>query len=105
MRKGGKPKLVLIFVFAIAAASLALGPLDDLLGTNFQFYGFVLFEVCVGMYFPCMGTLKGTVVPEAKRATIYNIYRIPLNAIVVCVLLVDLSVTTTFLICSILLVI
>lgn len=46
------------------------------------FLCFLLFEFCVGIYFPSMGTLKSLLVPERIRATVYNIYRVPLNAIV-----------------------
>ena len=34
------------------------------------------------MYWPSIGTVKSQVVPEESRASIYNIYRVPLNAIV-----------------------
>lgn len=44
---------------------------------------FIVFEIAVGLYFPAMGTLKSKVVPEECRTTIYNIYRIPLNIVVV----------------------
>ena len=37
------------------------------------------------------------VVPESSRATIYNLFRVPLNAIVLAVLLNDMSVSTAFL--------
>lgn len=51
-----------------------------------RFFSFLAFEACVGLYFPMMGSLKGQIVPEELRSTIYNIYRVPLNAIVVAVL-------------------
>merc|ERR1719198_960473 len=51
--------------------------------TSFLLTQFILFEICVGLYFPAAGTLKGRLVPESCRATIYNLFRIPLNAIVV----------------------
>jgi hypothetical protein len=44
---------------------------------------FILFEITVGLYFPAAGTLKGRLVPESCRATLYNLFRIPLNVIVV----------------------
>ena len=47
-----------------------------------------------------MGTLKGQVVPEAHRATIYNLNRVPLNAIVLFTLLNNFSVETTFVMCA-----
>lgn len=43
-----------------------------------------------------MGTMKGAIVPEDKRAAIYNLYRIPLNFIVLFSLLTDLTPTISF---------
>mmetsp|Transcript_31582 Transcript_31582/g.75702 ORF Transcript_31582/g.75702 Transcript_31582/m.75702 type:complete len:475 (+) Transcript_31582:38-1462(+) len=54
------------------------------------------FEFCVGMYFPVIATIKSRVVPEHVRATAYNCYRVPLNAIVVAILLVDMSLAASF---------
>ena len=56
-----------------------------------------LFEMCVGMYWPIMGTMKGGIVPEDQRAAIYNLFRIPLNFIVLTSLLTDLTPTQSFL--------
>ena len=61
-----------------------------------RFVAFLVFEACVGLYFPMMGTLKGDIVPEDMRATIYNIYRLPLNIIVLMPLLLNFSISTTF---------
>lgn len=47
------------------------------------FYGFCIFEACVGIYFPAMGTLKGMIVEDGQRASVYGILRIPLNVVVV----------------------
>lgn len=55
-----------------------------------------LFEMCVGMYWPIMGTMKGGIVPEDQRAAIYNLFRIPLNFIVLTSLLTDLTPTQSF---------
>ena len=43
-------------------------------------------------------------VPEASRAAIYNLFRVPLNVIVLGVLLSDISTTTAFTCCTALLV-
>merc|ERR550514_2718719 len=66
--------------------------------TNVQirFVAFLVFEACVGLYFPMMGTLKGDIVPEDMRSTIYNIYRLPLNIVVLMPLLMNFSISTTF---------
>lgn len=50
------------------------------------FWSFNLFELCCGVWFPLMGTLRSNYVPEETRATIMNIFRFPLNLIVVTVL-------------------
>eukprot|EP00164_Ancoracysta_twista_P007361 GFYU01010431.1.p1 GENE.GFYU01010431.1~~GFYU01010431.1.p1 ORF type:complete len:452 (-),score=126.51 GFYU01010431.1:397-1752(-) len=49
--------------------------------------GCLIFEVCVGLYWPAVGVLRSEYVPEETRATMYNIFRIPLNIIVVGVLI------------------
>jgi len=61
-----------------------------------RFFAFLAFEMSVGLYFPMIGTLKGDIVPEDMRSTIYNIYRFPLNVAVLLPLLLNFSITTTF---------
>jgi hypothetical protein len=65
---------------------------------SLRFFAFLAFEMCVGLYFPALGTLKGDIVPEDKRSTIYNIYRVPLNVAVLLPLLLNFSITTTFIV-------
>merc|ERR1712185_278404 len=48
---------------------------------------FFLFEACVGMYFPLIGTLRSKYLPDAYRGVIMNLFAIPLNLIVVGVFL------------------
>lgn len=64
------------------------------------FCAFLLFELCVGVYFPMIGTLKSSVVPEGCRSTIYNLYRLPLNLIVVSALLMKIESGTAFVLTS-----
>lgn len=61
---------------------------------------FLLFEFCVGAYFPSLGVIKSEIVPEAIRGTMYNIFRVPLNAVVVGLLLSHISWMTCFHICA-----
>jgi hypothetical protein len=89
-----KGEAMAVGIFLVGAASMALvalGPTDTL-----AFTGMLTFEMCVGMYFPVMGTMKGSIVPEDKRAAIYNLYRIPLNFIVLFSLLTDLKPQVSF---------
>ena len=48
---------------------------------------FFVFEACVGMYFPSIGTLRSKYIPDSHRSVIMNIFGIPLNVLVVSVFL------------------
>jgi len=95
----GSPRTSLLVVLVASALALAIVPLDFALSTNLKYFGFLVFESLVGMYFPLMSTLKSQIVPEDHRSTIYNIFRVPLNALVVSLLLADFSVLITFSLC------
>lgn len=64
------------------------------------FLGFLVFETCVGIFWPSMGTMRGKYVAEETRATTMNIFRIPLNMIVVVILLQHMSRDTIFECCT-----
>merc|ERR1712217_212172 len=81
---------------AISAASHMLILLTS--DVVMRFIAFLAFEACVGLYFPLIGALKGDIVPEDMRSTIYNIYRLPLNVIVLLPLLLNFSIGTTFMV-------
>jgi len=96
-----EPVAILRLVFLVAAISVSL---PCFFTSNLAvLIGFLLFEGCVGIYFPAMGTVKSQIVPEEARATIYNIFRIPLNAIVLAVLLNHMETATAFFCCGVLL--
>lgn len=83
-----------ILVFGLGSLSMAiifLAPNDTIC-----FIAMNVFEACVGMYFPIMGTMKSSIVPENQRTAIYNLYRIPLNFIVVMSLLTKLTPNQSF---------
>ena len=48
---------------------------------------FFAFELCVGMYFPSIGTLRSRYVPDSHRSVIMNLFGIPLNLLVISVFL------------------
>jgi hypothetical protein len=106
VQRGWAPHNLLTLVLIVSALSLSMGPVAALLGRDsrtVQYAGFLAFELCCGLYFPAMGTLKSQVVPEQFRATIYNLVRVPLNVIVLVVLLGNFSVNATFSLCVLLL--
>jgi len=44
---------------------------------------FIVFETCVGTFFPCAGLLRSKVIPDAVQGSVMNIFRVPLNILVV----------------------
>lgn len=44
---------------------------------------FCIFELCCGIYYPVMASIKGKLVDDSSRASVYTVLRIPLNAFVV----------------------
>jgi len=89
-----KTEQLAVCVFAVAAGAMAMVALSS--SITLRFLAMNLFEITVGCYFPVMGILKGSIVPESKRAAIYNLFRIPLNFIVLFSLLTDLTPTQSF---------
>jgi MFS transporter, MFS domain-containing protein family, molybdate-anion transporter len=90
-----KTEEIAVAVMGFSAVSMAMIALSS--SRTIKFIGMNFFEMAVGMYFPTMGTLKGCIVPEDKRAAIYNLFRIPLNFIVLFSLLTALTPTQSFL--------
>jgi len=93
-----KPEQLAVTVFGVAAFAFAMIVFS--VNATSTFLAMNLFEMCVGMYFPSMGTMKGMIVPEDKRAAIYNLFRIPLNFIVLFSLLTDLTPRVSFILCG-----
>jgi MFS transporter, MFS domain-containing protein family, molybdate-anion transporter len=67
----------------LGAADLVFYLLEQPRSEQLTFWLFCLFEACVGMYWPCMGYLKGQLVDDGVRAQLYGILRVPLNVFVV----------------------
>lgn len=55
--------------------------------TSVVLVAFVVFEICCGVYFPCMGTLKGLHLPERSRSALMNFARVGLNLFLLVILL------------------
>lgn len=89
-----KGEALCVGLLAVGSGAMAMVAMAN--SDTVSFIAMNLFEMCVGMYWPIMGTMKGGIVPEDKRAAIYNLYRIPLNFIVLFSLLTDLTPTQSF---------
>jgi hypothetical protein len=75
------------FVYLLAAASMAV-PASSLSQTSsdtliITIVSFLVVEGCVGLFMPVAGTLRSKYVPDALQGAILNIFRLPLNAVVV----------------------
>ena len=93
-----KNELIGVYLLAVATFTFILMMLAP--SSTLTMVAFLLFEMTVGIYFPMMGTMKSGIVPESKRTAIYNLYRIPLNFIVLFSLLTDLTPKQSFTLCT-----
>jgi len=66
------------------------------------YFGFLVFEICCGLHFVCIGTLRSRYIPEESRSGVMNFFRIPLNIIVVVILVFidSLSNEIVFFMCA-----
>jgi hypothetical protein len=78
------PSRLLTIIFATASSSLLIPILSK--SESLTFWSFCVFEMCVGIYWPSVGYLKGRIVEDGIRARVYGMLRIPLNVFVVVVL-------------------
>jgi len=95
-------RLLVTFVIGVVAFGTAAAVAGEGRHLMLTFACFMIFEVCCGVYFPTVGVLKSEIVPERVRGTMYNIYRVPLNAVVVCLLLTNLPMNKVFTFCALL---
>lgn len=85
IRKNISHETIASYVFLVAAGSFVVPAVTK---NEFLVYAaFNLFELCCGIYFPALGSIRSRVIPEETRSTVMNLFRVPLNLIVVVVLL------------------
>jgi len=63
---------------------------------KYNFFAFLLFEFCIGIYFPAVSKVRSEIVAEVHRACMYNLFRVPMNALVIIALLVQPELTSMF---------
>lgn len=74
-------KRVLIGTLAVASACFFIpGHFRD---ERVTLWCFCVFELCCGIYYPVMASIKGNLIDDSSRASVYTVLRIPLNAFVV----------------------
>ena len=103
---GLKVEKYMQLVFMVSAVSLSPTLLVDInsgprdgnvmakLSWQFIFAGFLVFELCVGIFWPSLMKMRSGLIPEELRSTVMNIFRIPLN-LFVCVVLYNIDKLST----------
>lgn len=76
-------KYTYLLIGILGVADVVFYFLEQPRSEQMSFWLFCLFEACVGMYWPCMGYLKGQLIEDGLRAQLYSILRVPLNVFVV----------------------
>ncbi|VDD86310.1 unnamed protein product [Enterobius vermicularis] len=95
LSKTHRPESFMRYVLFLASCCLGV-PILIPTSAPAVFAAFVIFEVCVGIFWPAMGYMRGIYIPEQTRATIMNFCRVPLNAIVISILLLNLPMEVIF---------
>jgi len=80
-----EPERLLLYTLMIACTNFII------IGTFIKqgylvFTCFLIFEISVGLYFPTIGTLRSKYIPEESRSAVMNLFRVPLNLLVVGIL-------------------
>merc|ERR1712217_682955 len=72
---------VAVGVFLVSAIALSIPVMTSSLVP--VLLAFIVFETCVGTFNPCLGLLRSQVIPDALHGSVMNIFRVPLNVLVV----------------------
>ncbi|KAJ3062567.1 hypothetical protein HDU98_001558 [Podochytrium sp. JEL0797] len=88
------------YIFFVAGACFVLPVLSG--SYILCLVSFLVFEICCGLYWPVMGTLRGKIIPDDVRCTTMTLFRIPLNLIVVVTLmnLKNMQESTAWMMCT-----
>mmetsp|Transcript_19191 Transcript_19191/g.28682 ORF Transcript_19191/g.28682 Transcript_19191/m.28682 type:complete len:478 (-) Transcript_19191:50-1483(-) len=86
--KTNSSELSASLIYALASASMAVPAYCISFASNENTFrniliSFAVVEMCVGLFMPVAGTLRSKYVPDALQGAILNIFRLPLNAVVV----------------------
>ena len=86
-KAGFKVETLALVMLGIATGAMGTAAAVGLTSLSTLIAAFFVFEACVGMYFPSIGTLRSKYIPDGQRSVIMNIFGLPLNLIVVSVFL------------------
>jgi len=99
----GKLTVETIYTYTLALSGALFLSIALLNQQYITFFGFLIFEMCCGIHFVCIGTLRSRYIPEESRSGVMNLFRVPLNILVVAILnyINNFSHSTIFLTCGV----
>jgi len=91
-----------IYAFTLALSSFLFLSIAIFKQQYVTYFAFLVFECCCGIHWVCISTLRSRYIPEESRSSVMNLFRVPLNVLVVAILLwIDsFSNESIFLMCS-----
>lgn len=90
--------------FVFVTAAIVTFTVSQAESYHIRLFCFLAFEMCVGCFWPAISMLRAKYIPDNVRSTVMNIFRVPLNLIVILSLLNIgyMSVSMVFMGCAIL---
>lgn len=82
--RGTTPEVLGFYNFLVALATMVASTLPNFYT---RFFSFVTFEICVGCFWANAMSMRGKYIPGELRTTIMNLFRVPLNIMVVTIML------------------
>jgi len=82
--RGNSPEVLALYNFVAAILTMGVSTVPNFYS---RFLSFVTFEICVGWFWANAMSMRGRYIPGDLRTTIMNLFRVPLNIMVVTVLL------------------
>lgn len=86
LNRGERPEQILKYCVIIMGLSFFICAVSSAPGMPSEwklvtYWAFILLEISVGLYFPCIGRLRGETIPDNLRANIMNWFRVPMNIV------------------------
>ena len=113
-KMGLRPSRILVFILALSSLScLVISRASSKSFSSYKdknnnkdilaYVAMLVFEACIGAYYPAMSTVKGNLVPEDQRDAIYSVFRLPMNLVVLLNLCSNLESPQAFGLCFVML--
>lgn len=74
-------------VSAVSMAAAAACSAAETKSISALLAAFFVYEACVGMYFPAIGTIRSKLIPDDRKSVILSLFGVPLNTLVVLIYL------------------